>query len=211
MAVILLGLIATQGTAVADPAPAFAASVAPLDQATRATMIGVTWFLDCPVSLDDLRSVSLSYWGLDAAAHTGTLVVNRDAAAGLVTVFRQLYAARFPISLMTPIEAFGGDDDASVAADNTSGFNCRNVDGTNHWSEHAFGEAVDINPCRNPDVVGGQVKAAHCQRFVNRSALVPGTIHEGDVVVKAFAAIGWGWGGHFRSSKDYQHFSVNGK
>jgi len=207
----MASVLLVQNRAVADPAPSFSSSISSLDQATRTRMIGVTWFLNCPVSLDDLRAVTLTYWGLDATAHTGTLVVNRDAADGMVTVFRRLYDARFPISLMTPIEAFGGDDDASVAADNTSGFNCRNVAGTTHWSEHAYGRAVDINPCRNPYVVRGQVKIPHCRRFADRKAPVPGTIHDGDVVVKSFAAIGWGWGGHFRNSKDYQHFSASGR
>jgi hypothetical protein len=212
VAVVTVGaLLISQGAAMADPAPPFSGSVTTLDQATRARMIGVTWFLDCPVSLDDLRAVTLTYWGLDNAAHTGTLVVNQDAADQMVTAFRNLYNIRFPISSMTPIEAFGGDDDASVAADNTSAFNCRTVAGTTSWSEHAYGRAVDINPCRNPYVVGGHVKIPHCQRFADRSASVPGEIHDGDWVVQDFASLGWGWGGHFRTSKDYQHFSANGR
>jgi hypothetical protein len=112
---------------------------------------------------------------------------------------------------MLPIDAFGGDDDSSVAADNTSGFNCRTVEGTTHWSQHAYGLAVDINPCRNPYVVGGRVKIPHCRQFANRSGAVPGMIHPGDVVVQAFDGIGWGWGGRFRNSKDWQHFSANGR
>jgi len=36
-------------------------------------------------------------------------------------------------------------------------------------------------------------------------------IHPGDVVVRAFKSIGWGWGGHWTGSvQDLQHFSSNG-
>jgi hypothetical protein len=30
-------------------------------------------------------------------------------------------------------------------------------------------------------------------------------------VVRAFAAIGWEWGGDWTSLKDYQHFSLSGR
>jgi hypothetical protein len=33
----------------------------------------------------------------------------------------------------------------------------------------------------------------------------------GGVVVTAFGAHGWGWGGRFRSAKDYQHLSATGR
>ena len=36
-------------------------------------------------------------------------------------------------------------------------------------------------------------------------------IHAGDVVVRAFAAVGWGWGGDFDGAQDYQHFSATGR
>ena len=48
---------------------------------------------------------------------------------------------------------------------------------------------------------------------IDRSAeaQVPaGAIQHGDVVVRAFAAIGWEWGGDWSGSKDYQHFSATG-
>ena len=39
------------------------------------------------------------------------------------------------------------------------------------------------------------------------ASLPPGTIRAGDLVVEAFAEIGWEWGGSW-SSPDYQHFSA---
>jgi hypothetical protein len=102
---------------------------------------------------------------------------------------------------MELVEKFGGSDEASMAADNTSAFNCRRIAGTSRWSEHAYGRAIDINPVENP----------HVTAAIDRSQLRPGMIVADDVVVKAFAAIGWSWGGTWRSSKDYQHFSATGR
>jgi hypothetical protein len=43
-------------------------------------------------------------------------------------------------------DAYGGSDFRSIEADNTSAFNCRLVDGTTRYSEHAYGRAIDVNP-----------------------------------------------------------------
>ena len=83
----------------------------------------------CPVGPPDLRTVRLSYWGFDGRAQ-GTLVVHRRVASDVVAVFRRLYEARFPIRRMQPISAYRGSDDASMAADNTSAFNCRRAVGS---------------------------------------------------------------------------------
>jgi hypothetical protein len=122
-----------------------------------------------------------------------------------------VWHARFPIERMELVDNYGGSDDASMAANNTSAFNCRPVAGTNRWSEHAFGRAIDINPVQNPYVAGGRVSPPNGAPFVNRAVGAPGLIRSGDVVVQAFAAVGWGWGGNFSSSRDYQHFSASGR
>ena len=51
--------------------------------------------------------------------------------------------------VMDLIDRYGADDHRSMAADNTSGFNCRFVAGTQRWSMHAYGLAVDLNPVEN--------------------------------------------------------------
>lgn len=192
--------------------PAFTSTTRVLADDERAAMVGVSWHPGCPVPLEDLRAVELTYWGMDDAAHTGTIVVHHDAAAAVSAAFAQLYAIGFPLTSVEPIEGFDGDDDSSTAADNTSGFNCRPVEGTTRWSMHAFGRAVDLNPCRNPYVRSdGSVKLVECRRFADRDLGEPGMIHAGDLVVAAFAQQGWGWGGQWRSSRDYQHFSANGR
>ena len=127
-------------------------------------------------------------------------------------VFRDLYAARFPIQRMVPVDAYGGDDGASMRANNTSGFNCRTVAGSTTLSEHGKGLAIDVNPLVNPYVSsGGSVDPPEGAAYADRSRRATGMIHAGDAVVAAFARQGWGWGGSWSSAKDYQHFSASGR
>lgn len=164
----------------------------------------------CPVGPAQLRRLDVSYWGFDGRRRVGSIVVRSTAARDILSVFRKLYAARFPMRRLRLVEAYKGSDDASMAADNTSGFNCRYVSGTRRWSQHAFGLAIDINPVENPFVHGGRVEPPAGRRYLDRSRVRHGMVVSGDVVVRAFAAIGWPWGGHWTSSKDYQHFSATG-
>ena len=163
------------------------------------------------MQLRDLRALSVSYQGFDGRAHTGTLIVHRSVAVQVVGVMRRLYAARFPIRRMVPVDAYGGDDFRSIEADNTSAFNCRAVAGTSRWSEHAFGRAIDLNPLENPYVSGGTTSHAASRRYLDRSLRLPGMLHAGDAAVRAFAAAGWGWGGTWSGARDYQHFSASGR
>jgi D-alanyl-D-alanine carboxypeptidase len=191
-------------------APGFRAHVQPISAALRAEMTGVSWHRGCPVGFAELRLVTLSYRGFDGRAHTGRLVVNRDAAASLVAVFRLLYAAGFPIRRMELVDRYGGDDFRSIEADNTSAFNCRYVEGTSRWSEHAYGRAIDINPVENPYDDGSYVSPLNGEPYADRSRKRWGMIFKGDVVWRAFRRIGWEWGGAWSSVQDYQHFSANG-
>jgi hypothetical protein len=149
---------------------------------------------------------------MDGRAHTGRIVVHRDVAAQVVAVLRRLYAARFPIRRMVPVDAYGGSDFRSIEADNTSAFNCRYVDGTSRWSEHAYGRAIDLNPIENPYVTSGGTTSHRASRpYVRRAPYRPGMAVEGGVVVGAFDAAGWGWGGRWSGARDYQHFSASGR
>ena len=163
----------------------------------------------CPVGPSELRRLELSYWGFDGRRHVGALVLRSGKARDVLSVFRKLYAAKFPLRRLRPVEAYRGSDDASMAADNTSGFNCRFVSGTRRWSQHAYGLAIDLNPVENPYVDGSRVRPPAGRRYLDRSRVRPGMIVAGDVVVRAFASIGWQWGGRW-SSPDYQHFSAAG-
>lgn len=194
-----------QASPATEPSPpAFTADVA----AAPADRMAHSWRAGCPVPLDELRLLTVSYWGFDDAPHTGELVVAASVADDVVGVFRTLYDRRFPIARMVLVDEYGGDDNRSMAADNTSGFNCRKVPNSSSWSQHAYGLAIDINPCENPYLqADGTISPPDCARYTNRSVDERGMIHAGDAVVDAFATIGWEWGGDWRTP-DYQHFAV---
>jgi hypothetical protein len=163
----------------------------------------------CPVGPSELRRLEVSHWDFAGRRRVGSIVVRATEARDILSVFRKLYAARFPIRRLRLVDAYKGSDDASMAADNTSGFNCRYVSGTRRWSQHAYGLAIDINPVENPYVHGGRVEPPAGRRYLDRSRAGRGMVVPGNVVIRAFAAIGWSWGGRW-STPDYQHFSATG-
>jgi hypothetical protein len=173
--------------------------------------LGASWHEGCPVPVEDLKRISVSYRSFSGTAEQGSLVVHADAVEDLTSVFRLLFAMGYPIERMDPIEMFEGNDDNSMAANNTSAFNCRVVAGTNIWSQHAYGTAVDINPLVNPYVVGEGVYPPEGRTYLDRTLNSQGMIVEGGPVVTAFKEIGWIWGGTWKNKKDYQHFSTNGQ
>lgn len=163
----------------------------------------------CPFGPSELRRLEVSHWDFAGRRRVGSILVGATEARDILSVFRKLYAARFPIRRLRLVDAYKGSDDASMAADNTSGFNCRYVPGTRRWSQHAYGLAIDINPVENPYVHGGLVEPPAGRRYLDRSRARRGMVVPGDVVIRAFAAIGWSWGGRW-STPDYQHFSATG-
>ncbi len=198
----------------ASAQPRFRGTARPIDPGTRAVMSAPrtgSWHRGCPVSIDDLRLLELDHWGFDGAVHHGRLVVHHLHSRALVGVFRALFAARFPIERMEIVDVYGSDDHRSMAANNTSAFNCREVAGSpGLWSQHASGMAIDFNPVQNPYVSGSVVSPPAGRAFLVRTRASRGLVLDGGVVVRAFAAAGWRWGGHWRTLKDYQHFSANG-
>jgi hypothetical protein len=175
--------------------------------------LGKSWHPGCPVSPSGLRAVRLPYWGFDHREHQGVLVVGASLVPPMESAFRSLDRARFPIRQMQPVSVYGGSDNRSMAADNTSAFNCRLAvtDGPRAWSEHAFGAAVDIDPRENPYRLDGRVLPPSGRPYADRRRVQPGMITAGGQVVRAFDGVGWGWGGRWSSTPDYQHFSVNGR
>ena len=146
------------------------------------------------------------------------MVVNARVASDVVRAFRRIFQARFAIKEIHLARPYRGpkDDDPNDPTDYTAGFNCRPVLTARgplpRWSQHASGLAIDINPIENPYVAAdGFVKNNHARRYRNRSLHRPGMIRTGNAVVRAFAAIGWKWGGYWSSDKDYMHFSWSGK
>ena len=188
--------------------PPFTHSVTPV---TRA-QLPHSWRPGCPVAPSSLRRLRLGYWGFDGKPHAGTLVVNASAVGDLTVVFRRLYRARFPIRRMRPIDAYGGNDERSLAADNTAAFNCRYAvgPGPKRWSTHAYGVAIDINPVENPYLESGQVHPRAGKAYLDRSNVRPGMAVRGGLLVSAFTSVGWQWGGRWTGTPDYQHFSSTG-
>jgi hypothetical protein len=204
--------IASGGSARAPGDPPFEGNSSPLDSNLRKRMTGKSWHEGCPVGLGKLRLLELTHWGFDDQAHNGRLVVHRRAASDVLKAMESLYEDRFPIRRMVLIDRYGADDHRSMAADNTSAFNCRFVAGQpGTWSQHAYGRAIDINPVENPYVSGDHVSPPAGEPYADRTKDEPGMIHDGDSTVRAFAEQGWEWGGNWSPAKDYQHFSANGK
>jgi hypothetical protein len=204
-----------------SPAPAsvpvFRGEVSRIGPELRERLIGRNWTPACPVPLEDLRLVEVSYWSFDGEVKTGPLVLNERVASDVLWVFRRLFRTHFPIEEIKlaakdrPIrpEDYWDKSRRSV----TASFNCRLATGsTTTLSQHSYGWAIDINPLQNPYVRNdGTVLRAIALPFRNRSLQRKGMIHEGDVVVRSFARIGWGWGGNWHTLKDYMHFSLTGR
>jgi hypothetical protein len=194
----------------------FHSSVAPLSPALRSEIQARAWQPGCPVPLSGLRVLTVTHWGFDHRVHRGQMVVNARYAPGLATVFRKLYALRFPIRHMT-LAVYGPPDRLPADNDLTGSFECRQAvpspctggTGTGTWSMHAYGGAVDLNPTENPYVGCGMSRDKRGRAYLDRSRLRPGMVTP--AVVRAFASIGWGWGGAWSgSTKDYMHFSATG-
>jgi len=176
---------------------------APLLEKMRKT----TWRPGCPVAPEELRQVKVTYLHYDRKPSTGILIVHKDVAREVAAIFRDLFQHRFLIERIVPVEDFGGDDDASMAANNTSAFNCRSVTGQpGKFSNHSWGRAIDINPLTNPYVKGDHVSPPEGRNYLDRNRAVPGLIAKSSFIVQRFAQAGWKWGGDWIDLKDYQHF-----
>jgi hypothetical protein len=193
---------------VATPPP----FVARVEHVTRSDLRW-SWRAGCPVGPSQLRRIRLRYVGFDGRPHMGEIIVNQSVVTKVTQIFGRLYGAHFPIRTIRPIDVFHGSDSRSTAADNTSSFNCRYAvaPGPKSWSMHAYGEAVDVNTVENPYIQNGRVTPANAKAYADRANVRPGMAVEGGVLVRAFAAAGWSWGGRWSPSPDYQHFSTNGR
>jgi hypothetical protein len=193
-----------------------ATGVARLTQAQKQAIVAAhEWHRGCPVWLSQLRVLSYRYYGFDRQTHIGQIVVNAKVAHPLATVFAKLYRTRFPIrdgafsSTYGPQPDQSGDVTASMECRDAVPSPCSGGTSTHTWSMHAYGEAVDLDPRENPYVGCGMTRDKTALSYLNRSHHRPGMVTP--AVRRAFASIGWGWGGSwFGSTKDYMHFSING-
>ena len=197
----------------------FASSIEPIPPKLETSLIKTSsWRPGCPVGLSDLRVLTVRHWDFEGRVREGQLVVNREYAAPLATVFRKLYRLKFPIRHMRLAHMYGPRRARPADGDITGSFRCRQsvpspcVGGSasGRWSNHAYGLAIDLNPVENPYVGCGMSRDPAARRFLDRSRLRKGMVTP--AVVRAFRSIGWGWGGAWTGdTKDYMHFSVNGR
>lgn len=173
--------------------------------------MGTSWERGCPVGLRRMRYLQVTFWGFDRRRHVGELIVHEDHARGIAQVFGKLYDARFPVEQMTLPTSVERDRTPSGDGNGTAAMACRAAVGQTFWSAHASGLAIDINPFQNPYQRDDLVIPELARAYLDRSWHRPGMIRPGGVVVRAFRDIGWSWGGHWRTLKDYQHFSATGR
>ena len=189
----------------AGPPPAPAGSnVRPV----TAAELGASWRPGCPVDPAQLRRVDVDHLGFDGRSHHGELIVHEDLVPEVITIFDRLYRLGFPIEKIRTADQYpDADDELSMEDNNTSAFNCRGIPGSSHWSQHAYGRAVDLNPRLNPCVYAtGAFEPHNATDYLDRSRHDPGLLHNGDPAVHAFTDRGWRWGGEWTAPLDYQHF-----
>jgi hypothetical protein len=198
-------------------------SKSPLENQLRQDMIKKNvWTSNCPVSLDRLNLLTLSYIDFDGNEHhDGQLIVHDIIADHALTIFKELYENKFPIASIKLIHEYNGDDDQSMEANNSSAFNCRTITNSNRPSLHSYGMAIDINPLQNPYLVteyeAGKtnipVQPSLGMEYVNRTNIRPGMVetilNNNSSVIGLFKDHGLSiWGGTWNYPIDWHHFQV---
>ncbi|WP_376742173.1 M15 family metallopeptidase [Ensifer canadensis] len=114
---------------------------------------------------------------------TGIGLSTISTAGGLTADVNAKFASQFQ-SLVSDLEATG------YQIKSIGGYNHRNIAGTNKLSNHAYGNAIDINPQANP---------------MGRNLVT-----DMPTGVSAIAARnGFNWGGDWKSKKDAMHFEIS--
>jgi hypothetical protein len=171
--------------------------------------------------VNSLVCVKVQYYSFDKFGnvdtlelHQGIIIVNKLVSDDIKFLFEELKKIKFPIHKVVPVNKYGLNEDStgwndnlSMADNNTSGFNYRNVTQSNVLSPHAFGLAIDINPLFNPyeKYIGNTKTVEPKNAFYDLSR--PGTVTD-DIVTGLFDQRGWVWGGRWNNPVDYQHFDL---
>ncbi|QKF66829.1 D-alanyl-D-alanine carboxypeptidase, peptidase M15 family [Arcobacter venerupis] len=189
-----------------------ASNIKLIDEKYANKMLGLTYHKECPVSLDELRIVNVKYLGFDNNIYLGDIIVHKDLAFEVFEIFKELFEISYAIKQIIPIEKYNGDDFASIEADNTSAFNCRKAEGSQKYSKHSYGKAIDLNPLENPYVYSnGTTSHEASQKYLIRksnddSIENKAVLTSSSKAVQIFKKYGWKWGGDWKNIKDYQHF-----
>ena len=173
-------------------------------------MQGRSYKDDCTVPRSDLRYLIILHRNLEGQAIVGEMVVNKEIAADVLEIFKQLFMESYPIEKVRLIDYFDADDERSMAANNSSCFNWREKTSLANISKHALGMAIDINPLYNPyyrfPYVDETIQPASGNPYMDRMWDFPYKIEKGDVCYRLFTEHGFKWGGNWNSLKDFQHF-----
>jgi D-alanyl-D-alanine carboxypeptidase len=182
----------------------------PKDIALEMRSTGV-WQEASPVPLERLSFITIPYIDFEGNSHNDGELIALDVFAEHITeVFSELYKMGFPINKIRGTHHYGGDDELSMADNNTSCFCYRPIAGSALISVHAYGVAIDINPLQNPFVVFDEDEGTakvHPQKgweFINRHNKKAGMIEE---IVPLLTEHGFFiWGGRWTTPIDYHHF-----
>ena len=178
-----------------------------------AKMQGKSYKENCTIPRTDLRYLHLLHKTLDGATREGELVCNKKIAEKLLSIFKELYCAGYPIEKIRLIDEYDADDERSMSDNNSSCFNFRFISHTTVVSKHGQGLAVDINPRYNPyyKLVKGKpnIEPFNGTAYLDRSKNFPYKIDHNDLVYKLFTEAGFEWGGDWQGVKDWQHFEMS--
>lgn len=163
------------------------------------------------ITFEELAYVHILHYDFDGRPAEGELICNTAIAQDLAEIFQELYRNEYRLEKVLLIEEYDGDDTASMEDNNTSCFNYRPVEGSDHLSKHAYGLAVDINPLYNPYITytaDGEenVSPVSAQAYADRSRNFSYKIDSEDLCYRLFIQHGFTWGGNWNNVKDYQHF-----
>ncbi len=185
----------------------------PISDEIFARIKGKSYKDNCTVPLSQLCYVRVLHYGFDGNVHVGELIVNRKIADDVLYIFSSLFDAQYPIEKMLLVDEFDADDNKSMAANNSSSFNFRNIENTTTLSLHSYGLAIDINTLYNPYVVYKKdgttsVYPVEGTAYTDRSLNCIYYIRPDDICVRLFKECGFTWGGDWTGTKDYQHFEM---
>ena len=143
----------------------------------------------------NMVTITIKVWKYDKNGELysskASLTINKNLQADVQAIFNEIYESdeKFPIK-------------------SVGGYNFRKMAASSSLSHHSYGTAIDINPDENYMI------------RVKDNKVIAGTLYEpgknkysmpaDGSVVKAFKKHGWIWGGDWKSSKDYMHFSFLG-
>ena len=127
-------------------------SYSPIPDAIFEIMKGKSFKTVCTIPREELSYLRIRYVDLQGKTQDGEMVVNRRIAETVLSIFQELYAAKYPIEKIRLVDHYDADDERSMTDNNSSSFNFRFISHTTKVSKHGMGAAIDINPLYNPYV-----------------------------------------------------------